>query len=159
MRLRAAAAASFVAMLCLAVPATAQDSKPPKTRLTSGSTNQQGLQRSYCWDTTCADYIAGYPDPKPAKTEARARVRFFLAEEPGHISVSWNREVDENNFPTDETKTIKVRVVPHEVDGEIVAYDARFRLPRRPGHAYISVAGDWPDHGDSYWTFHLRLRK
>jgi hypothetical protein len=51
--------------------------------------------------------------------------------------------------------------VPHRVEGEVVARDAVFRLPRVERHFYIEMFGVWrlpTGGGDATYTFHIRTR-
>lgn len=154
------AASAAVALLAPASPATPAQggSKPPTTKITARDVAQKGLQRSYCWGGMCADYMAGWPPADRGWTRSRARIRIRLADEPDEVDLSWWPAVDEDGFPQGDARSLRVRIVPQPAEGTPTAYDLRFRLPRRRGHAYIALFARWDAYGDSSWTYHLRLR-
>ncbi len=150
----------MVAILTLAVlvpPAAAQESPPPKTRLRSGDTVQRGLQSSYCWETTCADYISRWPDARGAERGAKATIKVDYAKKPSNFSISSYSSVDENDFPSGDEEFLDHTWRAVKRDGKTIAWKAVFHLPDRTGHAYMRVFAGWKDQGDSSWTFHLKL--
>jgi hypothetical protein len=65
-----------------------------------------------------------------------------------------------------ESRLHCVDLRPVSADGEIVAYDAVFRLPAKAGpHYFVSAYGRWLDEEgtaedqDAQWAFHLRLKE
>lgn len=171
---RLLAAAAVAAVVATAIPAAAHDHRPPRTQLRSGDTIQAGRQGSYCWtsageepgtaETLCVDYISSFPRAKRVRSGAWASIHFKTPNEPTDTSLSYWGKVDENGFPVGNARSIDHGVVPVRRDDEIVAYRARFRLPQRRSHMYISAFGTWDDQDadagpqDSTWTFHLRVR-
>lgn len=171
---RALAVTACAAVVATAIPAAAHDHRPPRTRLTSRDASQAGQQGSYCWTAagdepgeatgTCADYIFSFPRAERAHAGAMASIIFRSTNKPTSLSLSYWREVDENGSPKGDARDIDYSLLAVREQGEIVAYRARFRLPERRGHMYISVFGTWEDQDagggsqDSSWTFHLRLR-
>jgi hypothetical protein len=148
-----------ILMLGLAIPpATAQGSPPPKTRLRSGDTVQKGLQSSYCWDGTCADYMGGrWPKAQAAERGARTFIRVAHEKQPTGFSIVSYASVDENGFPAGEEESIEYAWRRVRRNGETVAWKAVFNLPDRIGHAHMPVFASWQNQGDSSWTFHLKL--
>lgn len=148
----------------------ADDHKPPRTVLKSQVGNQRGLLISYCWTkaddggfiATCADGFIRFR--RALKTDSRAvRIRFKKSDAPQDLSIRRWRSVDENEQPVGKGKPVDYELKAHKSSGEIVAYDAVFKVPSNPGHFYVAAFGVWQDtegsgaDQDAYWTYHVKL--
>jgi len=157
-------------LLGLSGAVLADDHKPPRTLLKSGGDKQRGLLISYCWTeadnggfiTTCADGIIGFR--RALKTDSRAvRIRFKKSQAPQDLSIRRWRKIDENDQPVGNGKPVDYTLKAHMSGNEIIAYDALFKLPSKPGHFYLAAFGVWQDtegsgdDQDAYWTYHVKL--
>jgi hypothetical protein len=163
---------SACALLSQSVAVYAHDHRPPKVVLTSGGTTQRGELGTFCWwriDTSsgesrlhCVDALYGWPKARTVRSGARARIHIAKAQAPKQLRLSAWRRVGSLGYP----KGARDRLRPVSADGEIVAYDAVFRLPAKAGpHYFVSAYGRWTDEEataedqDAQWAFHLRLKE
>lgn len=140
---------------------------PPKAVLVGGGARRRGALSSYCWSQSysngagegqCADYVrAGPLTPERAKGGARARIRIRNEHRPDHVVLRFYRD-ESGGHPAGASHRVSFRLRPHSVDGEVRAWDVRFRLPGRKGHLYPTMRARWKQHGTAPYDWHLLLR-
>ncbi|MGH2728998.1 MAG: hypothetical protein ACRDJI_00150 [Actinomycetota bacterium] len=147
-----------------------KNERPPKTRLRSGGAKQADNLGSYCWTWTnendtggglCSDTFQ-HDFPKAERVRSRREfIRFKRPQRPNVLSLTYWRSVDEDGEPKGDEKELDRRIRKHIVDGEVVAYDARFRLPKDDGHYYLSTFVRWKmkngSGGDASYDYHAKL--
>lgn len=167
----AAVAAAVLAILAATPPAVADDHEPPRTTLLSRGVAQEGRLGTRCWIypvpggwvQECIDTIPDWPRAEPARAGAAASIVIEKAERPVDLAIQTWRRVDKFGFPRSQQHDLKFELRRRLYRGE-PAWEAVFRLPRRPGHLYLSLFGIWEDTEvapgepqDARWFFHLRL--
>jgi len=148
--------------------AAAHDHRIPRVRLISKKAWQRGRLQSFCWVTgnggtgeACAGGAYSWPvrDKTPGKQRATVRIR--KAQPPRRLKITSWRKLGKNQSPSGEGKRVEYKLETTVHNGKIVQ-EARFRLPRKPGHYYLEVFGVWPDvvtgqRQNATWNMHLKL--
>jgi hypothetical protein len=147
-----------------------KNERPPKTRLRSGAAKQRGNLGSYCWTWSNEDGTGGglcsdtFQHDFPRSEKVRSRqgfIRYRRAQRPSELSLTYWRSVDKDGQPTGKGHDLDRRIRKHTVDGEIVAYDALFRLPKDEGHYYLNAFVRWKmkngTGGDAFYDYHAKL--
>jgi hypothetical protein len=147
-----------------------KNERPPKTKLRSAGAKQGGNLGSYCWtwsnqdgtgSTVCSDTFQ-HDFPRAEKVHSRrAFIRFKRAQRPNVQSLTYWRDVDGDGQPKGKREELDRRIRKHIVDGEVVAYDARFRLPKDEGHYYLNTFVKWKmkngSGGDAFYDYHAKV--
>ena len=136
--------------------------------LRSSDARQEGNLGSYCWDFEgggqCADTF-GYNFPRADATPSgrAARIRIRRNHKPSSARLHAWRHVDEDGQPQGDGWRVARDIKKRARDGRTV-YDIVFRLPKKPGHLYLSLFARWRPRegrygaGDASYDFHLKLR-
>jgi len=134
---------------------------------------EEGRQRGYllyasCWSRSFSDGTGVSmcydlaPRLAPRRTlraspRERAYVRIYALYRPNKIRFKFQRQLSEYYTPSGPARRVHYRLERVRENGKTVAWDMHFRLPRRKGHLYPTVAGHW-DQGSVVYDWHLRLR-
>lgn len=158
---------TWLGHLVLGEPRGDQMDGPPDSVLRSRGTRQVGRQGSYCWSRSfpdgtgvgqCVDTFGGArPGSKRAEAGARARIRFKTDVRPERLVIAAYRRVDDRGIPKGKVKRLPYRWRARQRDGEVIAQEAVFKLPRRTGNLFLDARTRWPQGGLTY-DFRLRLR-
>ena len=163
--LAAVLAASLVA---LPAPVVAHDHRIPRTKLISKKAWQRGRLQSFCWATghsgnnvACAGGAYSWPGRDRTPGARSARLRINKTQAPRRLTILRWRQIDEKGAPVGEGKVVRYRLETTVHNGKVVQ-EARFRLPARAGHVYLTAYGMWRDvvsgrRQNATWNFHLKL--
>jgi hypothetical protein len=140
----------------------------PWTYLHAGGRQRAGGSESWGW-TNC--YVNGHCTHMIADTAVRTEpVRPLAAPHGGDVFVrirtpfrpdAWRLTVharlDDFFFPAGRGRTVDATLHPYRVDGERVAWDARFELPSSGERVFYVMHALWRGHGEIDHDFHVRL--
>lgn len=145
---------------------------PPPTVLRGGGGRQAGtVTYSYCWSYRakdgqfgigrCVDFALRQAPRRaePARPGARAHIRFKTSERPDRLALVLKPRVDENGYPAGGGRALSYTWRKVRTDGELIAWDAVFRLPRAEGDVYPVARAEWKAHGEVTYDWHLRLHR
>ncbi len=147
-------------------PSLALDKRPPRAVLrVHGDNVQRGRLIGYCWSyrepgsdygvTECADGTYSWPDAAKLHARTKASIRFFKAEAPKRVRLSAYEDIGRDDRPKGEGERLAYRLRPVESQGEVVAWDAVFRLREWGRHYYMAVSSRWKE-GDAFYNFHAK---
>ena len=107
-----------------------------------------------------ADGFLSFSDPVRHDSGAKARIRFKKPHKPDDVNIAAWRELNDNGYPRGRAERVRFHLKKRVISGDVVAWDAIFRLRER-GHYYLDVFAEWsgahPCRGVSAsWTFHLK---
>lgn len=142
------------------------DHEPPRTVLTADGQEQRGYRVSWCWSTSsfdfaCYDRRIDFSGPIVATTRDIS-IRIHKEQRPQEVGIiSWRR-LNDDGVPRGREE-LEASIEPVGLaDGEILAWDVTFTLPRGWPHYYIGMQGEWMDEDfpprdqSAVWTFHVR---
>ena len=147
----------------------AHDHTIPRVRLISQRAWQRGRLQSFCWITgnagsnkACAGGSYSWPTRDRTPGEMRAVIRINKAQRPRKLTIRRWRRIDDKGSPIGDGKKVNYQLVT-VIHRDRVVREARFRLPRRDGHVYLTAYGVWRDvvsqeRQNATWNFHLKLR-
>lgn len=168
-------AAGLAATVALGtLPATATEHvrrRPPRAVLTADGERQTGKLLTHCWHYPQGDYGVGYcadyagydwPDAVTVRRRSHAEITFRWEGRPRDLELRAYRRVRDNHYksPVGDGRSVDYRLSAERAGGEVAAWTARFRLPDRTGHLYLTAFARWNHRdvgGDAYYTFHLKL--
>lgn len=141
---------------------------PDMTLFTGGRRQVGNLAFASCWTQSFSDGTGmsmcygptlrtGPRRAIPARAGTRAYVRIHERYRPERARVRFQRQLSEDYYPTGPARRVPYRWSRVTSNGKTIAWDLRFRLPRRPGHLYPTVYAKW-DQGSVTYEWHLRLR-
>ena len=152
-------------VVAAAGPALSVERRPPAAVLRlHGQTVQRGNLITYCWSyqepdsnygvAVCADGTYNWPDAAEVGAPARVSMRFRKAQRPRRLSLSAYSEINRYGAPRGQRERLAYRLRPVRSKGEIVAWDAVFRLRESGRHYYIEAFSVWRE-GDAFYNFHV----
>lgn len=158
-----AAALAILAVVAVSSSVSAGRKPPPALLRYKGETIQRGNLGTYCWTFTggggCADAFAySFPRSVWVPQGSRVAIRLERSKRPNRVQITAWRKVGDDGQPVDDGRRLRKRLMPVKSDGDIVAWEARFRLRRGGRHYYMSAFVKWPDKGDASYDFHARTR-
>ena len=157
--------------------ARAHDHRAPRSALLLEGGIQKGQRYHADWarparqEGFCfVSFAHGFPTPPKALPHALGEpvvVRLYKKAMPLEVEAQRWPRVNRDGMATGTPVPLPWSLRPHEVNGEIRAWDVVIPWPRTLDHLYLGVAGYWrdeegcssePDLGSQYaaWTFHLR---
>lgn len=151
----------------LALPATADDHRPPRITLERGEKSQRGRLGSYCWIRPsnggfleeCGDSDFSFQSGLPARGK-RFTLVIHRDTEPDSFEIHRWKRVGKRGRPKGEA--IPVQIDLHaSTEGSETVWSGRFWIPDHSRHAYLRAWGTWADEDtgftqDAEWFFHVR---
>ncbi len=153
-------------LISTAGPSLASDKRPPRAVLrVQGDKVQRGRLIGYCWSyrepgsdygvTECADGTYRWPSAPTFEARTRASIRFSKAQAPKRVRLSAYEDTGRYDRPKGEPERLAHRLRPVRSDGEVVAWDAVFRLREPDRHYYVAVESRW-GQGSAFYNFHVK---